>query len=105
MKFTNLRKHFMKWAIYNAATFAFLSVWYVPYQLFFIQLSGIQFWKWFLTTGFLGSAVNILMRPYVSWITHFLDRRYGKKIPEEHVEWEEVISEDGMVWWTEKEKK
>ncbi len=81
MKFVaSLRKHFMKWAIYNMATFAFLSVFYVPYQIWFIQLSGAQFWRWFLTTGFLGSGVNIIMRPYVSWITHFLDRRYGKKV-------------------------
>ena len=74
-----LREHFMKWAIYNVATFALLSVFYVPYNLFWLQLSGLQFLKWFLTAGFFGSIVNIVMRPYVSRVTHFIDRRYGKK--------------------------
>ncbi len=81
MKFLkSLKTHFLKWAIYNAATFAFLSIFYIPYQVYFIQLSGIQFWKWFLTTGFLGSAVNIIMRPYVGVITRYLDRKYGKTL-------------------------
>ncbi len=90
--FSSFRKHFMKWAIYNVATFALLSIFYIPYNVFWLQLNGLQLLKWFLTAGFFGSIVNILMRPYVGWITHFLDRRYpkeeSKKVPEEHVEWE-----------------
>ncbi len=73
----SLRKQFMKWLIYNVATFALLSVFYVPYQIFWLQLSAVQFLKWFVTSAFFGSIVNIIVRPYVGMITHFLDRRYG----------------------------
>ncbi len=77
--FKSLRAHFMKWLIYNALTFVFLSIFYIPYNLWWLKLSSLQFLKWLLTAGAFGAVVNIVMRPYVSWIVRMLDRRYGKE--------------------------
>jgi hypothetical protein len=100
-----LRVQFMKWFWYNLFTFPVLMTFYIPYQLFWIGLSPIQLLKYIATAGFFGAAVNLVMRPVVAWITHFVDKRYGKnRVPEEHSEWETVIDED-EVWYTPKEKK
>ncbi len=74
----SFRTQFMKWFWYNLLTFLVLSIFYVPYQLLWLGLSGTQFIKWFVTAAVFGSLVNIIMRPYVAWVTHWLDRRYPK---------------------------
>jgi hypothetical protein len=101
-----IKEQIAKWFIYNVATFALLAIFYLPYNIYWLGYSGLQLLKWFLTAGFFGSIVNIIMRPYVAKITHYLDKRYSKKVPEEHVEYEEQAdNENGGIWLAPREKK
>lgn len=76
-----LTVQFKKYAIYNVLVNLVLACFYLPYNIFWLQYSGLQLAKWFLTAAAFGSVVNLVMRPYVGWITRMLDRRYPAAKP------------------------
>jgi len=75
-----LKLQLKRWIIFNLFTFPFIAMFYVPYNLFFLQFTAIQLLKWVTTSAFLAAFFNIFYRPYVGFVTRLLDRRYGKAV-------------------------
>ena len=69
-------------------------VFYVPYQLFWIQLNALQLLKYVATSGLFAALVNIMLRPYNAWVKVFIDRVTAPK-PKPKVTG--ISMEDGVV--------
>jgi hypothetical protein len=74
-----IKVQFKRWAIFNLFTFPFIAMFYVPYNIFWLQYTQLQLIKWVLTSSLLAAIFNLFYRPYVGFVTRFLDKRYGKK--------------------------
>ncbi len=79
MKLRMLYNQLLKWLWYNALIMPVIAAFYVPYNIFWLQLNSLQLLKWFLTAGAASSVVNIVLRPWNAWIAKFLDKRFSKK--------------------------
>jgi hypothetical protein len=68
------KTQFKRWLIFNLFTFPFIALFYVPYNIFWLQYSTFQLLKWFLTAGAMGAFFNLFYRPFVGWVNHVIDR-------------------------------
>lgn len=72
-----IRNLFLKWLFFNLITFPALMVFYIPYQLFWIQLTPLQLLKYVFTAGLFAAAVNLVLRPVYAYATRFNDRHFS----------------------------
>lgn len=73
------KTQFKRWAIFNLFTFPFIAMFYVPYNLFWLQYTQLQLIKWVLTSSVLAAIFNLFYRPYVAFVTRFLDKHVPNK--------------------------
>jgi hypothetical protein len=65
---------FKRWVFFNLFTFPFIAMFYVPYNIFWLQFTATQLLKWVLTSAILASVFNLFYRPYVGFVTRWLDK-------------------------------
>ncbi len=73
----SLRVQLLKWLIYNLLIFPVVAVFYVPYNLIWLQFNSLQIIRWFLTAGLASAAVNVILRPWNAWVSRFIEKRFS----------------------------
>jgi len=66
------KSQFKRWLLFNLFTFPFIAMFYVPYNIFFLQYNSLQLLKWFLTSGALAAFFNLFYRPYVVFVNRII---------------------------------
>jgi hypothetical protein len=76
-----VRDQLIKWILYNLIIFPVLMVFYIPYQLWWIQLTVVQLWKYVLTAGVMAAGVNFILRPVNRWASNYIDLFMARHFP------------------------